>query len=332
MIKIPHSFPYLTDTDKINIDKAYDDYFVGFDEKLDIEIKNKLSKFFVYPYVHILPSASLALLLILKACKLEEGDEVILSAINCWSVYNIIRLEKLKPIICDVRLLVDFRVSIEDIRNRITNKTKIIILTHMFGAIIDYDDIKLLKKDYPDIYIIEDFSTSFLPFENMKYGAFSDFAIGSFGSTKPLTGGIGGMLLSKYGFFSQDYDAYNKNQISFNMKISRMDQLLLNNQINKYSEYQSIRKIIIEFYKKYLNIYQPNGSTMFRAITFDDPKKLVNILHKYEIMLDIRNSVQPNFAKELKLEKLQYSFNFSNYYSLPLNVKLYETLKDKGLL
>lgn len=75
-----------------------------------------------------------------------------------------------------------------------------------------------------------------------------------------------------------------------------------------------------------------NSDDLFRTITFDDVSNLLNFLKFYDIELDYRTSVQPNLAKELKATHLLNAFNFKQYYSLPLNIKMYQILKEKGLL
>lgn len=331
MTRIPHSFPYLTELDKSAIELAYKDMFVGFDNNLEISIQKELKKYFDYNFIVTTPSASLALLLLLKAIKIDTRNEVIISAINCWSVYNTIKLENLNPVLCDVRSNIDFRASYETIVSKITNKTKAIIITHMYGAIIEEAIILQLKKNYPDIIIIEDFSTSIGSCANVL-GKYSDYAIISFGSTKPLTGGIGGAIMSREKIISDNYDVQENKLISFNIKLSRMDQLLLLNQLQKYTEHLSVRKQLHNFYSKFVNIFCIEEYVMFRAITFDNIAEILDFLEKHDIALDTRSSVQPNIAVELNLKDLNNAFYFDSYSSLPLNYKLYLALKSKGLL
>jgi len=333
-VVIPHSFPNLRAQDKQAVLECFDLEYVGYDAKLDNEIQKKLKENLLFNYIDTTPSASLALLLILKSLNVADGDEVILSAINCWSVFNIIKLEKATPIICDVSSTIDFRVSYRAIKERITSKTKVILVTHMYGALVDIEIIKVIKREYPNIAIIEDFSTSFLATKNYKFGSHSDFAIGSFGSTKPLTGGIGGVLCSHTPIVDTNYSSQSKGELLFlNMQLSRLNQTLLLSQLNLFTENQKMKIKLLLFYQKFISIFAFNKSNfLFRAISFQNPNKLVDYLLEFNLILDIRNSVQPNFAKELGLDDCYYAYNFQCYYSLPLNIKAYEILNKKGLL
>lgn len=335
MLKIPHSYPNLTSDDKQSILECFDLEYIGYDEDLSKDIICHLEHYLLFKNIQITPSASLALMLILKYLQLDNQDEVILPAINCWSVYNTIILERAIPIVCDTRAKNDFRLDYNTICSRISKRTKAIIITHMYGVLVEEEIIKKLKIEYPKIIIIEDFSTSLFSKKNFKLGKYSDFAIGSFGSTKPLTGGIGGVLCSKKKIINENYDQYMhiEKNINFNVKISRLNQALLLSQLKSFSSYQIIKKKLINFYSQYVDIYIDSIDTdLFRAITFDNPKNIIKTLSSKSIELDIRRSVQPNLAKELQLGETKNANMFFPYYSLPLNIKAYEILKENGLM
>lgn len=331
MIKIPHSMPFLTEEDSAAIERALTPFYVGFDEDIDLKIQMALKNFFNYNFVQVTPSASLALLLIFKICKIKDNDEIIMSAINCWSVYNTIKMEYAIPVICDTVSSLEFRTGYDEIVSKISDKTRVVILTHMFGVTLDRNIVYKLKINFPDIILIEDFSTSFCGVTS-QLELLSDFGIASFGSTKPLTGGIGGVLFSKVYAISGDYDAPNDEYLSFNLKISKMDQLLLLNQIRQYESCLVVKRKLLNFYGRFVTLYGGVEHNMFRAITFDKIDALIDYLAWNNIVLDFRTSAQPNLAKNLGLETLTNSMNFKEYISLPLNNLLYMELQEKKLL
>jgi len=333
MLKVPHSIPNLSASDAEAVANCFVKDYVGFDDNIDNKIKLNLSNYLNYSYLEITPSASLALLLILKYLKIKQGDEVILPAINCWSVYNCIAMEYATPVICDVRNKNDFRLSYETVTQKITKDTKAIVITHMYGVLVEEKIIKELKSNYPNISIIEDFSTSLFSKKDFKLGKYSDFAIGSFGSTKPLTGGIGGVLCSHQKMIDTHYDRYSPKLPAFNVKISRINQVLLLSQLESFEDYQDKKKILMKFYRQYFPFFFSNeGDDLFRILTFSYPQNMIDFLLKKGITLDIRESVQPNLMKELNMEVKSNACMFQKYYSIPLNIKAYNILKDKGLI
>jgi dTDP-4-amino-4,6-dideoxygalactose transaminase len=329
---IPHSYPNLTRQDCTNVLDCFDHNFVGFDNEIDKKIKSELRSYLSFQYLEITPSGSIALSLILKSMNLENGDEIILSAINCWSVYNIIKNEGARPVICDVRSCNDFRASYETIIQKITKHTKAVIITHMFGSLLEEKIIQKIKDNYPKLKIIEDFSTSIFSTDNYKLGKYSDYGLGSFGSTKPLTGGIGGVICSHTKIVDTHYDQKMGSVNSFNIKISRINQMLLLSQIENFPMYQKQKKKVIKFYQNYVNIYNSDAYDLFRAITFDDPKLVAEQFKKLQKELDIRRSVQPNLTKELEADINSNAYNFKNYYSLPLHIGVYRILSEHGMI
>ncbi len=334
MFIVPHSYPCLNkQSRKVILDCLNSDY-VGHDPLVDEEIVKEFSSYLSFEYVNTTPSASISLMVILKFLSLSRKDEVIISSINCWSVYNIIQQEGGIPVVCDVRNDMDFRASYETIKVKITDNTKVIIVNHMYGNMIEMGVLKRIKKEYPNIYIIEDFSTSMFSHKEYRVGMYSDFSISSFGSTKPLTGGIGGLLASHKEIMDVDYS--NKLQsdthISLNIKLSRLNQVLILQQIRDYYNYQQMKKKIIGFYSEFVDIYAENTNDLFRAITFCDVSDLKKYLKRKEIELDMRNSVQPNLTKHDRLENNINAYNFKEYLSLPLNIKAYEAFVSIGVL
>lgn len=332
MFLIPHSYPNLDTKDLEKVIECFYLDYVGFDNNLNEEICNKFRSYLYFNFIETTTSGTESLNIILKFLNLNNSDEIIIQPINCWSIYNSIKQANIKPILCDTSSYDSFLPSYETIINYINKNTKVIIMTHMYGNIIDETIIKRIKENFPKIVIIEDFSTSIFSKNNYKLGKYSDFAISSFGSTKPITAGIGGLLCSKQKIFNTSYDTFIENDLTFNVKLSRLNQSLLLSQIDKFEEYQLKKKEIISFYKKFLTIYSTNNDDLFRALTFDNPKYLLKELESYNIKLDLRNNVQPNLAKSLNLDYLINSFNFKEYLSLPLNIKMYDILAEKGLI
>ena len=112
-------------------------------------------------------------------------------------------------------------MSIDEIKKKITKKTKCIIVVHYSGYPVDIEKIyKIAKKK--NIKIIED-AAHCLPsrYKNDLIGEkYSDVSVFSFYATKTLTTGEGGMCLSKHkkiidyiktnSFHGIDRDVYNR--------------------------------------------------------------------------------------------------------------------------
>lgn len=142
-----------------------------------------------------LNSCTSAIHLALIASGVGRGDEVITSAMTFAATANTILHCSAKPILvdCDVNGLINPNL----IEEKITNKTKAIIVVHYAGLSCDMDKIiSIAKKN--KLKIIEDCAHAIeTTYKGNKAGTIGDFGCFSFYSTKNIGIGEGGMLISK---------------------------------------------------------------------------------------------------------------------------------------
>ncbi len=130
-----------------------------------------------------------ALLLALRACEIERGDEVITTPHTAVATVAAIELAGATPVLADIEpdtFLLDPRA----VARRITARTKAIIPVHLFGQPADLDAIGALAHAR-GIRIIEDCAQAHgALYKNKRVGAWGDLGCFSFYPTKNL-GAIG---------------------------------------------------------------------------------------------------------------------------------------------
>ncbi len=129
------------------------DYILGESvKKFEVEF----SKFCKSKYSIGVANGTDALTLALKALNLKEGSEVIIPAMTyCSTAFAVINAN-LKPILVDIENNSPL-IAIDKIKNKISQKTKVIMPVHLYGSVVDIDRIKkLIKKK--DIFLIDDCS------------------------------------------------------------------------------------------------------------------------------------------------------------------------------
>ena len=99
-------------------------------------------------------SGTSALHLIGKVMNLPQGSEVIIPAITFISTAYLATYNGLKPVYEDVQYG-DLNIDPEDVRKKITDKTKAIVAVHYGGAPADMDELKQIAKEN-DLFLIED--------------------------------------------------------------------------------------------------------------------------------------------------------------------------------
>jgi dTDP-4-amino-4,6-dideoxygalactose transaminase len=328
---IPHSFPSIDKRDSKDIISLIDESYVGNKSNLNEILIKKINQFVNSDKTYITQSGSQSILIALKNFGIKEGDKVALCSINCPSVINVLRFLNLVPVFYDVRNTCDFRPSQENIEIVLNeHKPKVVIITHCFGVLVEKNIFHFISNNYR-CKIIEDYSTSFPSSysDNSKVGEYSDGVIGSFGSTKPITGGIGGFLSLRKSRFKSSYDCLHREQdiISLNTNISSINQCLILNQFDKIDEIATIKKKIIKFYCKYTSIWKHDCS-LFRAITFRSSELVEKTIESYGYKLDTRECLHPYIS----CTYMSNASRFNKYKSLPLNIKMYNFLNHNNLL
>lgn len=133
-----------------------------------------------------------ALYALMKAYGIKKDDEVILPAFTCVVVPNAIIYCEAKPVYVDINPQT-LNCDAEEIRKKITQKTKFIIAQNTFGLSSDLDAIMVIAKE-KNIIVIEDCTHGLGGFYNgRKNGTIADASFFSTQWNKPFSTGIGGM-------------------------------------------------------------------------------------------------------------------------------------------
>lgn len=141
-----------------------------------------------------------ALHLALDTIGVKEGDEVILPSFTYVATAQAITMCGGTPVFCEVDPDT-FLIDIEDVKKKITPKTKAIIPVHYAGRPCDMDALMKIKEE-TGIRIVEDAAHAFGSYyqcsdgQMRKIGSFGDITCFSFDSIKVMTCGEGGAIIT----------------------------------------------------------------------------------------------------------------------------------------
>ena len=171
------------------VDCLNDGWLAGFGPRT-IEFEEKVSALFSKKYGLFVNSGSSAILLGLNALNLNKGDEVVTAACTFSTTLAPIIQCGLKPVFCDVEIGT-YVSSPEQVCEKITDKTKVIILPNLVGSKPNWSEIRRrVDLINPDIILFEDSA------DTITSTPETDVAITSFYSSHLITaGGSGGMLM-----------------------------------------------------------------------------------------------------------------------------------------
>ncbi len=133
-------------------------------------------------------------------CGFHEGDEVLVPSNTFVASVNCVRYCGATPVFCDVCSINNLNIDPKDIENKITEKTKGIVVVHMGGFPADMDRIMSIAKKY-SLKVIEDachgpLSNAYGHYSGKKVGTIGDIGCFSFFSNKNISTGEGGVLVT----------------------------------------------------------------------------------------------------------------------------------------
>lgn len=129
------------------------------------------------------------------AAGIQPGDEVITTPLTFAASANCVLYCGGTPVFADVDPKT-YNIDPEDIRRKITDKTKAIIAVHLAGQPCDTDEIHKIAKEH-DLLVIEDGAHALgSVYKGKKVGTLSDMTTFSFHPVKPITTGEGGMIVT----------------------------------------------------------------------------------------------------------------------------------------
>jgi len=132
----------------------------------------------------------------LEAVGVGFGDEVIVPPLTMSSTTYGVLHANATPVFADVDPET-FEISAESIEKCITPRTKAIVVVSLFGLAPDFDAINAIAKKH-GLAVIEDDAQCFLgKYKGKTVGTLGDIASFSFQSSKHMTCGEGGMLITQ---------------------------------------------------------------------------------------------------------------------------------------
>jgi len=260
------------------------------------DLERKIASFLKVKYVVTLNSGTDALTLGLHCLGLKKNDEIITPPNSFIASTSVISHLGLKPVFADV--LEDQNIDPNEIKKKITKKTKAIMPVHLTGRVCNMIEIQKIAKKF-NLKIIEDSAQAFgSKYANRFAGTFGD--VGCF-STHPLKNfnsiGDGGFLVTndkniyKRAKILRNHGAKDRNVIDEFGYVSRLDviqAIVLNYRLKKINQLISKRRSNALMYEKLLNekIFIPR-----------EKKEEFNTYHTFVIQVEKRDNLKKYLLK-----------------------------------
>jgi perosamine synthetase len=159
-------------------------------------LQQSLSNYLNCKNIILMTSGSTALYSLLRAYKLKTDDEVIIPAYLCENVPRLIEAMGFKIKFVDVEPFT-YNMDPNDLSEKITDSTKVVIAVHMFGYPCQIEDIVEIAHDHSAL-VIEDAAQALgAEYNGEKNGTFGDSGFFSMGVGKPISTINGGAICTK---------------------------------------------------------------------------------------------------------------------------------------
>ena len=282
-----------------------------------------------------------ALILIFKAYiekgLLKEGDEVIVPSNTYVASILSITESRLVPVFVEPNID-SYNIDPQLIEDKITSKTKAILIVHLYGQVAFSEKLKTLAKKY-ELKIIEDCAQAHgASLNGVKTGNFGDAAGFSFYPSKNL-GALGdaGAVITNDQELSDvvralgNYGSHKKYENLYKGQNSRLDELqaaILSVKLGSLDDDNDRRKQIANYYKKNIQ----NDKVILPKRVFEDTNS--HVYHLFVVRVKNRENfreflMQKNIATDVHYPippHKQKAFSELYNYQYPLSEKIHKEI------
>lgn len=271
----PIAKPYITAKDKQSVLAVLNTDNLSLGPKYR-EFEEKFAKKLGVKYACAVSSGTAGLHLVMLACGIGPGDEVITTPFTFVASANSILYVGAKPVFVDIDPLT-YNLNPENIEKKINKKTKAILVVHIFGQPCDMVPILQLAKKYK-LQIIEDACESIgATYKGQLAGTFGQASVFAFYPNKQMTTGEGGMIVTNNKKIYEICQSL-KNQgraendqwldhkyLGYNYRLDEMSAALGLSQLEKLDFMINKRRKIAGWYDKILRPYKDIVQTPITA-------------------------------------------------------------------
>jgi perosamine synthetase len=183
----PVEVAYVQDAARNGWNSSWNKYLTKFEKTFAKYVGSK--------YAIATSSCTGALQMSLMALGIGPNDEVLVPDLTWVASATAIRDTGAKPIFVDVELD-SWNIDVEKLKQKISSKTKAIVVVHMYGGSARMTDIMNFAKDN-NLYVVEDAAPAIgAKWNDKSCGTFGQFGCFSFQGAKLLVTGEGGMIVT----------------------------------------------------------------------------------------------------------------------------------------
>jgi perosamine synthetase len=276
---IPIFEPYFNGNEKKYLKDCIDSTWISSQGEYILKFEKALADYHSMQQAIVTSNCTSALHLSLKALGIGSGDEVICPALTFIAPANMVVLSGAKLVLVDIHPET-LTIDPELVEEKITSKTKAIIVVHQFGHAAHMDEIISLAERY-ELKVIEDNAESIgAKYKGKLLGKFGDVSTYSFFGNKIITTGEGGAVLTNNKKTAikcrelRDHGIDHKKKyhhvdLGYNYRMTNMQAAIGLAQIENLDKILTLRMHQMDYY--YSELSNINGITLRNYADWCDP-------------------------------------------------------------
>ena len=272
---------------------------------------------------HVIPcgNGTDALQIALMALDLQPGDEVVLPAFTYIAAAEVVALLGLRPVLVDVDART-FNLDARLLAAAITDKTRAVIVVHLFGQAADMETILSIASKH-HLYVVEDNAQSlgatytFADGTTQRAGTIGHIGTTSFFPSKPLACyGDGGALMTRDNLLAErirmianhgQKTKYNHQSIGCNSRLDTLQAAVLDVKLRHLDEFTAARQSAAHLYDELLASCAPKLLLPLRTTSS------THVFHQYTVQ------IKEGRRDEVRLKLRERGIPSMVYYPLPVH-------------
>ncbi|MDE5907448.1 MAG: DegT/DnrJ/EryC1/StrS family aminotransferase [Lachnospiraceae bacterium] len=192
---IPVNEPLLNGNEKKYLCECIDTGWISSEGPFVKEFEQKMSASVGRKHGIAVSNGTAALEVAVQALGIREGDEIIMPTFTIISCAMAVTKLGAVPVLVDSDLYT-WNMKVDEIEAKITDKTKAIMIVHLYGLPVEVDAVLALAEKY-HLKVIEDAAEMHgQTYKGKPCGSFGDISTFSFYPNKHITTGEGGMVVT----------------------------------------------------------------------------------------------------------------------------------------
>ena len=292
---IPIAKPWIGEEEKREVEKVLDSGMLASGEWVK-RFEKEFASYIGVKEALATTNGTQALILALEALDIKNKEVLVPSFTFIASATSIIRAGG-KPVFVDVDEKT-YNIDPEDVKRKITAKTKAIMPVHLYGQAANMDEIMEIAEEN-DLYVIEDAAQAHgAEWRGKKAGSIGHIAAFSFYPTKNMTTGEGGMVTTNDPELAEKVamlrnhgqtERYLHTALGWNFRMTNIAAAIGLVQLKKLEKANEMRRANARYYDELLYDYV--------IVPFVD-ERARHIYHQYTIRVRDRDKLVELFKKE----------------------------------